>query len=144
MAKKKVEIKYRSWICKCGVRYSVYDNDVDANLIPDRFKCWSKSADGKECRFYLKRNDKGTRAYNVIRAYELFQVINSMGSDVERRCAPAELKKLLGKKVIRMELEAMSDVNRSIINSFTLEGGVTVHLAPSTKGVTVYKVVRDG
>lgn len=137
--KKRVpKTKLCTWTCRCGIKYSVRANDSYLHLLPNRIKCWS----ALHCRYYLVRDDEKP-AGPVVQAMDLYKVLCGLGKESERKCGPAELRKLCGKKVVAMALETTSDKNRSIINSFTLEGGITVHLAPSTKGVTVYKVIRE-
>jgi hypothetical protein len=127
-----------TWKCRCGLRFSVLGNDPDLHLLPKRFKCLSP----KTCRYYMVRNDK-LKQGPTVRGLDLYKTHCGLGRPSERKCGKVELKKLVGKKLIGMSLETTSDKDRSIINSFTLEGGITVHLAPSVRGVTVFKVIRE-
>lgn len=130
--------KLYTWVCRCRIKYSVLASDPDLHLLPSRIKCWSPLG----CRYYLARNDVAQPG-PVTRALDLYKAMSGLGSSQERKCGPEELKKLVGKKVTAFAIEPASDKDRSFISSFTLEGGITVHLAPSTRGVTVYKVIRE-
>lgn len=125
-----------TWACRCGIRYSVKAKDQDLSLLPHRFRCGMS-----KCRYYMVFGNHVPGP--VVRALDLYHSYCGLGMAAQKRCSPAELRKLLGKKIVRMDLEESADKDRSLIRSFTLEEGITVHLAPSTKGVTVYKVVRE-
>lgn len=128
-----------TWVCRCRIKLSVLANDPDLHLLPNRIKCWSRS----HCRYYLARNDKAL-AGSIVRAMDIYKTMVSLGSESERLCSPADIKKhLLGKKVTGVALEMASDKNRSFITTLTVEGGTTIYLAPSTKGVTIYKVTHE-
>lgn len=126
-----------TWACRCGAKYSIRANDPDLHLLPARIKCWSV----RRCRYYLVRNDK-LKPGAVVRALDVHRVMVGLGSEQERKCGPAELRKLLGRKLVGISIDGTVGDDRSIISGFSLEGGITVCLAPSTKGVTVYKVIR--
>lgn len=127
-----------TWACRCGTKYSVMSTDLDLHLVPDRFKCWGPL----KCRYYFKRDDRLIPG-PIVRAVTLFQMLNDMGSDEERQCSPADLKKVMvGRKVTAISVEPATRL-RSLITNITFEGGATVHLATSTKGVTVYKVTHE-
>jgi hypothetical protein len=129
--------RFRVWACRCGAKYTVSEQDPNKHLVPDRFKCWVKG-----CRFYQNRNDDLV-ASAVTQAAFLYQVLSGIGTEDERKCGPADVRKMvLGKKVVAVSVEPASDKHRSLITSLTLEDGKTIHLAPSTRGVTIYKVTH--
>lgn len=133
-----MKVKYCTWTCRCGIAYSVDSKDPDLHLLSDRFKCWETHP---PCRYYFNRDDS-KKPGSVVRAVEIYKVLMNLGATEERKCAPADLKKLEGKRIERLLVEQAPDSDRSLITGFVLEGGITVHLAPSTKGVTVFKVTR--
>jgi hypothetical protein len=128
---------YRVWGCRCGARFTVLETDPNKHLVPDRFKCWAKG-----CRYYVNRDDSLDRGL-VAQAIMLYQVLSGLGSEDEKKCGPADVRKMmLGKKVVAVSVEPAPDKHRSFITNLTLEDGKTLHLAPSTRGVTIYKVTH--
>lgn len=129
--------KYVTWVCRCGARCSVRLEDWDLKILADRIKCWAGS-----CRFYMKKDNR-VKPGQVMAASDVYRCISGRGSEEQRQCGPSDLHKLmLGKKVVAISVEAAPEKTRSLISSITFEGGHTVHLAPSTKGVTAYKVTH--
>lgn len=128
---------FRTWACRCGNTFSVLEVDPNKHLLEDRIKCPTI-----RCRFYLTRND-GLSPGTVVQALVLYQSFCGLGDEDQRHCSPADVRKMvLGKKVVAVSIEPASDKRRSLISSLTLEDGKTLHLAPSTKGVTIYKVTH--
>lgn len=127
---------FSTWACSCGIKYSVQNGDPDLHLLPARIKCWSPL----KCRYYLVLK-KGASPGPVVRALDIYKVMANLGFDAEKKCSPDDIKKhLLGKKITGVALERAPDANRSLITTLTVEGGTTIFLAPSVKGVTIYKV----
>lgn len=124
---------------KCKVTYSVSSKDSDLHLLRGEVCCPNHPCKGKIVEI-AKTNAK-VRAVKV-RAVELYQA-HQMGFASERKCGPKELAKILtGAKVLSVDIDKSQDPNKSIIRSLTLEGGKTIHLAPSTLGVVVLKVTE--
>lgn len=135
--KKKPVMVFRTWACRCGAKYSIQENDPGKGALPDRFKCWAG-----RCRFYMVRDDK-LKPGQIVTAVGLFQA-STIGSEAQRECSPSDIRKLvLGKKVVAIAVEPSPAMGRSLVSSFTLEDGNTIHLTTSTKGVTIYKVTHE-
>lgn len=133
--------KPKTWACtRCDRAFSVKKSDPDIALIPDVFKCWGVTMSGKTCRGKLEAGPAS--ASLQMRGLDLYKAIMGMGLNEERDASMATLNKLVGKKVVAFGLKAAPVPERSMIDSLTLEGGVVLHLATSTKGVTVYKVTK--
>ena len=126
-----------TWACRCGESVSTYAKDPNISLIPDRFKCWVSG-----CRFYLTRSDKLPPGGSMHAAH-IYQRLSGLGTQTESQCGTAALRKLLyGQKIVEVAMESVSKT-RSLVTSMRLENGKTIHFAPSTKGVTIYKVTDE-
>lgn len=139
MLKRETEVV--SWRCPaCGDTYSVSKKDSDLKLLKDKMPCI-----GRGCGGSLQQSRRPYLHALVVKARTLYQACEGLGTPAERKCSPAVVKKLLvGSKIVDVAVTPSSDKNRAFLTTITLEGGKTVHLAPSTKGVTVFKVTNDG
>lgn len=138
---------------KCQVSFAVSATDPDIRLLP---KPWTK-ADGKKrtslncpntpcpgkVRSYAKTNARMLVMATRVGALELYQACLGLGLEDERQCSPHTIKKLLtGSRIYSVALETMTDPNKALIRSITLEGGKTIHIGPSTHGAVVFKVTE--
>lgn len=124
----------------CKVTYSVSSKDPDIHLLQKDVRCPNHPCNGIVVE--IAKTNARVKAVKV-KAVELYQA-HQMGFSSERKCGPAELTKMLtGTKVISVDVDKTSDPDKSILRSITLEGGRTLHLAPSTIGVVVLKVTEN-
>lgn len=78
-----------------------------------------------------------------ITALELFQAAAGIGLPEERKCSVADVRKaMIGSRIQAVHLEKAPDPKKSILMSFTLDNGKTIHVSSSTKGAIVYKVTE--
>jgi hypothetical protein len=139
MVSKNKQPKCMSWSCtRCPNTYIISSKDQYLYLMKKTMPCIRYGCTGE-----LKQGRK-TKGSSV-HALALYQAALGVGLDDERKCPPSKIKKLLiGKKITHISLSSSPDKDRSILESITLEGDMTIHLAPSTKGVTVFKVTKNG
>lgn len=138
---------------KCQTSFVVSAADPNIRLLP---KPWTKS-DGKKrtslscpntpcsgkVRNYAKTNARMLVMAVRVSAIELYQACLGLGLEGERQCSPNTIKKLLtGSRIFSVTLETMTDPDKALIRSITLEGGKTFHIGPSTQGAVVYKVTE--
>lgn len=113
-------------------------HDPGLHALPQRAKCWQP-----KCRWYIKAEGTSEKPGAIVASEVLFRAMTGMGYGDETKCGPGAVSKaMVGAKIAAVSVAPSPDKDRAFISSITLENGRTVHLAPSTKGVTVYKVTH--
>lgn len=137
MAARKTPV--RTWVCRmCGLKFSVLLSDPHAQLLPKRIKCYACKPASSRSLLIETEHAVG----DVLSAMDIFKTHMGFGTESERKCSPERLMRLLvGKKVVAIELSKAADKNRSLVSTMTFEDNITIYLAPSIRGVTIYKVV---
>ncbi len=145
-------IYFRCSTCKAS--YAVSANDKKLDLLTVGMSCPGKNGLKKKSRaaaiaaWGCPGQLRGARKWDpemiILKAQELFQATSGMGLPDEKNCIPKNLRKLLIGKKIEDLMMGPGPGKRAMVQSITVEGGVTIHLATSTKGVTIYKVTKEG
>ncbi len=132
---------------KCSRAYAVPALDANLRLLKSRMRC----PNWMTCKGSIYRgaetNVKPSFHVVMLSAIELYQASMGTGLPEERKCGPKDLKKIMvGSKITEVQLGDAPAANRSLIHSITLDNGKVLHLAPSTKGASVFKIteVRHG
>jgi hypothetical protein len=130
---------------KCKLFIMVPADDTSGHLLKKRMRC----PNWVTCKSSIYENATTNIApvggqTHLLSAIQLYQSTMGTGLPEERNCGPKDIKKLMtGAKITAVQLGDAPTANRSLIHSITLDNGKVLHLAPSTKGATIFKVTED-
>lgn len=129
---------------KCERSYFVPSGDPNLHLLKKTMRCPNHiRCGGRIARRSWSSCNGEVRNYRWTTGIELFQAAAGIGFASERDCSPETLTKLLyGARILATEVKQMSDPNKSLLLSLTLDNGRVVHLASSVHGPVVYKVTH--
>lgn len=122
----------------CGVYFKVDFADVsEVSLMPNALRCFNG-----DCNGLIVRQDKvNNSAFEILTVKEIVAASFGFGMPLERRCAKDRVEKaLVGKKIEKLDLEAIPGTNRTILHYIDLEDGARVYIGSSTKGACVYRI----
>ena len=135
----------RLFTCRrCKLAFVVPVDDASGNLLKKRMRC----PNWVTCKGTIYENATTNVAptgltTSLLSAVQLYQATMGSGLPEERNCGPKDVKKLMtGAKITAVQLGDAPTANRSLIHSITLDNGKVLHLAPSTKGATVFKITE--
>ncbi len=135
----------RLFTCRrCRLAFMVPADDDKNHLLKKRVRC----PNWVTCKGRIYENAETNIAPQMpttfLSATELWQATMGSGLPEERNCGPRDVKKLMvGATILGIQLGDSPVPTRSLIHSITLDNGKTLHLAPSTKGATVFKITGD-
>ncbi len=134
----------RIYTCrKCFAAYSVPAIDPNLHLLKGKLRCPNSAVCKSTLRAAASTNIKPIFTTSQLTAVELYQATMGTGMPAERKCSPKDLRKIMtGATITGVEIDLGSPKDRSFLHSITLDNGKTLHLAPSTKGVAVFKVTQ--
>lgn len=123
---------------KCLKSYAVNGLDKDLTLLDRKLPCTTTG-----CKGFLRKVGALDKVPPTITALALFSALGGAGLPQER--AAAALKtirtKFVGAKI--KGISGDSHAGRTIVRSISFDNGLTMHLATSTKGATIFKVTED-
>ncbi len=130
---------FRYYRCrKCSAAYAVSSADKDLHLLYRKLPCTTTG-----CKWFLTKTSVIEKKPKVITAVALFSALGGAGLPEEK--AAAALKQIktcfVGAKV--KSVSGDSHAGRTILRSISFDNGLTMHLATSTKGATIFKVTED-
>lgn len=134
-------------ICMLALRTSGDFDEVNclvgaqSEWYPNRYPCARSECEGK----MLFSEAVDSRAYGLLEVHDLsptecFQALLGMGLPEERAVTAEVLSELVGKRIIKIDIQPVLGDRRPVLKSLFLEDGTRIYLGASPQGAMAYRV----
>ena len=126
-------------VCQSFLEHSIWEGGY-----PCVRQCGAKMTriPGGEWETWKSSHDEGILKLYELSMAELFRAMSGFGLPDELQVEPEYVKALLLSNPITDLLLQRSDSGRTVIKRLDLKNGLSIHLASSPRGATVYKITR--
>jgi len=133
--------------CRLALRTAGDHGEIDGLLIhtewyPDRYPCPRSGCQGFMTLTDAIASDELDRLeIHDLSPQEVFQAMQGMGLPSEKACSVEHVQEAMAqKRVLSLDIRAVSGTSRSVVYSILMEDGVRIYLGSSPQGATVYRI----